>query len=46
VSEIPLVGADVDVGENVVVRVGNTGRRPRCIAWFVAEGDNLLAFPR
>jgi Phosphotransferase enzyme family len=28
VSEIPLVGGDVNVGENVVVRVGATVRRP------------------
>ena len=27
-SEIPLVGGDVNVGENVVVRVGDTVRRP------------------
>ena len=45
-SEISLVGGYVDVGENVVVRVGDTGRRPSRIAWFVAERDNLLAFPR
>jgi hypothetical protein len=29
VSEIPLVGGDVNVGENVVVRVGDTVRRPQ-----------------
>jgi len=28
VSEIPLAGGDVNVGENVVVRVGETVRRP------------------
>jgi len=28
VSEIPLAGGDVNVGENVVVRVGDTVRRP------------------
>jgi len=28
VSEVPLVGGDVNVGENVVVRVGDTVRRP------------------
>ena len=27
--EVPLVGGDVNVGENVVVRVGDTVRRPR-----------------
>jgi hypothetical protein len=29
VSEVPLVGGDVNVGENVVVRVGDTVRRPQ-----------------
>ena len=28
-TEIPLVGGDVNVGENVVVRVGDTVRRPQ-----------------
>ena len=27
-EEVPLVGGDVNVGENVVVRVGDTVRRP------------------
>jgi Phosphotransferase enzyme family len=27
-SEVPLVGGDVNIGENVVVRVGDTVRRP------------------
>jgi hypothetical protein len=28
VSEVPLVGGDVNIGENIVVRVGDTVRRP------------------
>ena len=49
-SEIPLVGRDVDVGERVVVRGEDTARSSPSsepgVAWFEAERSDLLAFLR